>query len=69
MIKADKGAITAYFGAGFADARIKYAFELAFTPDCPEHAEKPKPDKLDLTKEQKDTLLDLVREKFEEDEK
>lgn len=41
---------------------------------CPDHrdpepAEKPKPDKLDLTKEQKDALLDLVREVFEEDEK
>lgn len=34
----------------------------------PEPAEKPKPDKLDLTKEQKDALLDLVREIFEEDE-
>lgn len=69
-----RDALAPDFGEAYAEVLVKHAFNLAFpsptfTPGRPDPAEKPKPDKLDLTKEQKDALLDLVREIFEEDEK
>lgn len=69
-------ALASDYGEALAEVRIRHAFKLAFP--CPtsspdnrktEPDEKPKPDKLALTKEQKAALLDLVREVFGEGEK
>lgn len=70
-------ALASSYGEALAEARIRHAFKLAFpglTSSSPDNRktepdEKPKPDKLALTKEQKAALLDLVREIFEEDKK